>query len=873
MSRKLSLESLEQRTVPDAVPLNNFEQYFLELTNRARQDPAAEAKRLGIDLNEGLAPGTITTAAKQPLAPNAELLTAIRGHLQDMIKNQFFGHTGSDGSDPGKRISDAGYPFTTWGENLAVQGAVGTPDETALTLAAYQSLFIDSNTAGRGHRTNLLNGDFKELGPGEATGLFMGFNGVYVGQDFGTRAGNSFLTGVVYTDTARTNFYAPGEGLAQVTITAVSDQGVTTMDVTGSAGGYTLQLAPGTYTVTASGGMLQSPMTVRNIVIGTSNVEQDFIIPAAVPTLSVSTTTVNLGTTPVATAGSPQTYTISGSNLSANVVIAAPGGVELSTDGTNYSSTLTLTPGNGKLATTTISARISAAAPPGTISGKISDISTGATEQDVSVSGMVITQAQSFQVVAPTNVVAGMPFGVTVSAVDAFGNTVTTYTGTIHFSTSDTSAGVMLPADYTFTAADKGVHTFNGLVLGTAGSTSLTVSDVRFSEFSIATAKSGPSGITVGPDGNLWFTEANGNKVAKITPAGAITEFGVSDNPIGITAGPDGNLWFTESNGNKIGRITPDGSAVMEFPIPTNNSFPFPRAITTGPDGNLWFSETDGNQIGQITPDGSTLMEFPIPTNNSFPQGITVGPDGNLWFTEAGGNQIGQITPDGSTVMEFPIPTNNSTPFGITAGPDGNLWFTEANGNKIGQITPTGTILEFPILTTNSEPFGITTGPDGNLWFTEMNGNKVGRITPTGTILEFPIPTGSSGPFGITTGPDGNLWFTENNGNKVGRITSIFGTATVMVTPGGGGGAARSLGAAHFGGIPGGSDGSAWATVPSATARPLAASADPESWRVRAQAVAATAHRAALIEPVGSDLADLLFSRPWLEGLEWHAGR
>jgi uncharacterized protein YkwD len=104
----LSLENLEQRTVPDAVPLNNFEQYFLELTNRARQDPAGEAKRLGIDLNEGLAPGTITTAAKPPLAPNTALLTAIRGHLQDMIKNQFFGHTGSDGSDPGKRIGDAG---------------------------------------------------------------------------------------------------------------------------------------------------------------------------------------------------------------------------------------------------------------------------------------------------------------------------------------------------------------------------------------------------------------------------------------------------------------------------------------------------------------------------------------------------------------------------------------------------------------------------------------------------------------------------------------------------------------------------------------------------------------------------------------------
>ncbi len=44
------------------------EQYLLELINRGRLDPPAEAARYGIDLNQGLAPGTITTEPKQPLA-------------------------------------------------------------------------------------------------------------------------------------------------------------------------------------------------------------------------------------------------------------------------------------------------------------------------------------------------------------------------------------------------------------------------------------------------------------------------------------------------------------------------------------------------------------------------------------------------------------------------------------------------------------------------------------------------------------------------------------------------------------------------------------------------------------------------------------
>jgi hypothetical protein len=52
-----------------------------------------------------------------------------------------------------------------------------------------------------------------------------------------------------------------------------------------------------------------------------------------------------------------------------------------------------------------------------------------------------------------------VPFTLTVTVEDAYGNVVPTYTGTVHFSTNDSKKAV-LPPDYTFTAADAGVHTF-----------------------------------------------------------------------------------------------------------------------------------------------------------------------------------------------------------------------------------------------------------------------------------------------------------------------------------------------------------------------------------------------------------------------------
>jgi hypothetical protein len=83
-----------------------------------------------------------------------------------------------------------------------------------------------------------------------------------------------------------------------------------------------------------------------------------------------------------------------------------------------------------------------------------------------------------FGVAAPTSVPPGTPFDLTVTARDPYGNAAVTYQGTVTFSTSDTDPSVLLPADYTFTTDDAGVHTFSGVVtLITPGDQTVTVTD------------------------------------------------------------------------------------------------------------------------------------------------------------------------------------------------------------------------------------------------------------------------------------------------------------------------------------------------------------------------------------------------------------
>src|SRR5882724_9448139 len=68
-------------------------------------------------------------------------------------------------------------------------------------------------------------------------------------------------------------------------------------------------------------------------------------------------------------------------------------------------------------------------------------------------------------------------------------------------------------------------------------------------EFPTPTPGSGPTLITAGSDGALWFTEQSGNKIGRITTSGTVTEFPIptpASTPYGIGAGPDGNIWFLE---------------------------------------------------------------------------------------------------------------------------------------------------------------------------------------------------------------------------------------------------------------------------------------------------------------------------------------
>ncbi len=265
------------------IQMSDQEQYLLELINRARRDPLAEAARLGLDQAQTDLFVSLGTTPVQPLAANEFLVRSSVDHSIDMLTRNFFGHVNPDGNSFDVRAFGAGYDFNLLAENIDLLTNTIGLDQASIQLL-HDRMILDPVK-----RLNLLDGAYREFGAGIRDSIALDATVVtdLLGREDAT---GPFITGVVFSDAADgsandDSFYSIGEAIRSGRVRATNQ---TTGEVfereIGVSGAFSLRVPDGTYDVIIYGGQLGTDTFAANdVVVSGENVKVDFDVSSLTP--------------------------------------------------------------------------------------------------------------------------------------------------------------------------------------------------------------------------------------------------------------------------------------------------------------------------------------------------------------------------------------------------------------------------------------------------------------------------------------------------------------------------------------------------------------------------------------------------------------
>ena len=521
------------------------------------------------------------------------------------------------------------------------------------------------------------------------------------------------------------------------------------------------------------------------------------------------------------TASAQQSFTVSGSNLSANLVVTAPTGFEVSTTfGSGFAGSVSLTPSSGTVSSTTIFVRMASSAS-GTPSGNIAFTSTGATTQNVAASGTV--NALPSAAVTPTsgtltctttsigltasgggtylwNAQGGNSTSPTISATTAgtFSVTVTGVNGctagasaVIASNTTPPSAAVTpTSGTLTCTTTSIGLTASGGgtYLWNTQGgnSTSPSISATTAGTYSVTVT--GANGCTAGA--SAVITSNTTPPTAAVTPtSGTLT---CTTTSIGLTASGGGTYLWNAQGGNStsptisattagtfsvtvtgVNGCTAGASAVI-----TSNTTP-PSAAVTPTSGTLTCTTTS---IGLTASGGGTYL-WNAQGGNSTSPSISATTAGTYSVTVTGANGCtagasavitSNTTPPTATVTPTSgTLTCTTTSIGLTASGGGTYLWNAQGGNSTSPTISATTAGTYSVTVTGAN--GCTAGASAVI--TSNTTPPSAAVTPTSGIL-----TCTTTSIGLTASGGGTYLWNAQGGNSTSPTISATTAGTYSVT-------------------------------------------------------------------------------------------
>ena len=358
---------------------------------------------------------------------------------------------------------------------------------------------------------------------------------------------------------------------------------------------------------------------------------------------------------------------------------------------------------------------------------------------------------------------------------------------------------------------------------------------------------SAPQSVAVDASGNVYVADCGNHTIRKITSSGDVSTLagapGASgaangtapaarfSGPSGVAVDTDNNIYVADTGNGAIRKITSTGTVSTLAGTPGTSGtangigsiarFNAPHGVAVNATGNVYVADTMNHTIRIVTPAGrvSTLAGHGGARFN-FDQanwwyvyrnvgGVAVAPfwDGNVYVADTGNHTIRKITPEGVVTTFAGTPGNAGladgfggearfdTPVGIAVDSTGNVFVADFGNAAIRKITPGGYVSTLAVWGALWGPWGVAVDGSNNVYVTDYFANAIFVVSNgvVSTLAGTPGTTGTadgtgsdaqfSGPTAIALDANGNAYVVDLNNNAIRFVTPGGDVTTTLLGP------------------------------------------------------------------------------------------
>jgi virginiamycin B lyase len=185
-----------------------------------------------------------------------------------------------------------------------------------------------------------------------------------------------------------------------------------------------------------------------------------------------------------------------------------------------------------------------------------------------------------------------------------------------------------------------------------------------------------------GGDGTLWFTGQAG-WYGRVDPRSGKVEVFRSPRgagPYGVTVTPDGDVYYASLAGSHIARIDPATGVATPIDPPTSGQGA--RRVWSDSAGRVWVSEWNAGQVGVYDPRSGAWREWKLPGARPQAYAVYVDDKDKVWLTDFGSNAIVRFDPSTEQFTPFALAESAASVRQLLGRP-GEVWGAESNADRL----------------------------------------------------------------------------------------------------------------------------------------------------------------------------------------------